>query len=79
MPAVRRTLDFINGNTAEILSLLAGYEAESISFEWPSWHEINPGYRGIDWVLEKLRVIEQERSERESSMLALILLRVRSA
>ncbi|OWT42521.1 serine/threonine protein kinase [Pochonia chlamydosporia 170] len=79
MPAVRHTLDFINGNTAEILSLLAGYGAESISFEWPFWHEIKPGYRGIDWVLEKLRVIEQERSERESSTLALILLRVRSA
>jgi len=66
VPAVRRTLDFINGNTAEILSLLAGYGAESISFEWPSWHDIDPGYRGMDWVLEKLRVVQQERSKRES-------------
>jgi ankyrin repeat protein len=66
VPKVRRTLDFINVNTAEILSLLEGYGAECITFEWPSWHETDPGYRGLDWVLEKLRVIQQERSEREA-------------
>jgi hypothetical protein len=66
--AVRRTLDFMNGNTAEILSLLAGYGAESISFDWPSWSENDPGYRGVDWVLEKLEVLQQERSERESKV-----------
>lgn len=64
MLAVRRALTFINGNTAEILSLLLGYQAETILFEWPSWHETDPAYREMPWVLEKLRVMEQERSER---------------
>ncbi|KFY62924.1 hypothetical protein V496_04334 [Pseudogymnoascus sp. VKM F-4515 (FW-2607)] len=71
VPKVRRTLDFINSNTAEILSLLAGYGTESISFEWPSWHKTDPGYRGIDWVLEKLRVKEREMIDR--SLKAMLL------
>jgi hypothetical protein len=66
VPAVGRILDFINGNTAEILSLLAGYGTESIVFEWPSWHDTDPEYRKLDWVLEKLQKMQQERSGGES-------------
>lgn len=76
VPAVGRILSFINSNTAEILSLLKGYGAESNSFEWPSWHETDPGYRNLDWVLEKLKKIQRERSDRESKACSRDILRV---
>lgn len=54
--AVRKTLDYVNRNTSEILSLLTKtYNAKPNFFRFPTWHGEKPGYRDLEWVLERLK------------------------
>ncbi|RDA83885.1 hypothetical protein CP532_3370 [Ophiocordyceps camponoti-leonardi (nom. inval.)] len=52
--AVGRALRAINENTSEVMSLLKSYGAEARTFCFPSWHEADPSYRGVDWVVTRL-------------------------
>lgn len=53
--AVKRTLDFVNGNTSEIMSLLTTHSARTSIFQFPEWFREDSGYRGVDWVIERLK------------------------
>ena len=48
-------LTYVNQNTSEILSLLKSYNAQPNVFRFPLWHESNPGYRNVDWVIARLK------------------------
>ena len=52
---VARTLDYVNRNTSEILSLLQSYGARINVFRAPGWFRDDPGYRSLEWVLQRLR------------------------
>jgi ankyrin repeat protein len=51
---VKRTLNFVNRNTSEILSLLKSYDAKPNVFRFPNWFENDSGYRSFEWVMERL-------------------------
>jgi ankyrin repeat protein len=52
---VAQRLAYVNQNTSEILSLLTSYGAKANVFRFPSWHQSDPGYRSLDWVLARLK------------------------
>lgn len=52
--SVARSLEAINSNTSEVLSLLKSYKAELRSFRFPSWFQSSSSYRSVEWVLERL-------------------------
>ncbi|KAF5714855.1 serine threonine kinase [Fusarium mundagurra] len=52
---VNKILKATNENTAEVMSLLKSYNAETKSWSAPSWIETDGGFRNLDWVLERLR------------------------
>jgi ankyrin repeat protein len=51
---LKEKLEYFNGNTAEVLSILECYGAETRTFEWPEWSEGDPGLRDLDWLVMQL-------------------------
>ncbi|PHH77650.1 hypothetical protein CDD80_380 [Ophiocordyceps camponoti-rufipedis] len=69
--AVGRTLQSINENTAEVLSLLKSHRAEARTFCFPNWHHVDSGYRNAAWVMDRLkekkeRKVEAEKKEKKT-------------
>ncbi len=52
---VGRTLNHVNHNTSEILTLLKSYDAKTGIFHFPAWFDEDPGHRNLNWVLARLQ------------------------
>ena len=52
---IKRKLNYVNENTSELLSLLTSFNARAEVFRFPQWHQNDPGYRTVDWVMQRLK------------------------
>lgn len=63
---VGRTLNLVSSNASEVLSLLTSFGPKPNAFQFPAWFEKDPGYRSLDWVIERLK--ETRNPERQRNV-----------
>lgn len=57
---LKKALEYFNGNTVEVRSILESHGAETCTFEWPEWSERDPGLRDLDWLVAQLTTLDRE-------------------
>lgn len=59
---IGKVLRYVNANTSSCLSLLREYDAKANVFRFPGWIDTSPGYRSLDWVIQRLKENETRSS-----------------
>ena len=52
---IGKVLRNVNANTSNCLRLLREYDAKANVFRFPIWFDVSPGYRSLDWVIQRLK------------------------
>lgn len=63
-----KRLAYVNKDTSEILSLLTSHGAQPNVFRFPLWHQTDPGYRNVDWVMARLKEEREKPPATESDI-----------